>query len=117
MLEANCKSKGSRPTGKELHLEVLPLKQAALVLRASNHDLRQRLLRFVHQRGRVRVGDLYRKLRLEQSVASQHLSILRKAGFVRTEREGRFLYYSVNYERLSLVQQLAGALQDKAHKQ
>ena len=35
---------------------------------------------------------MYVKLRLEQSVASQHLAILRKAGFVRAERERESLF-------------------------
>ncbi|HMW27776.1 MAG TPA: ArsR family transcriptional regulator, partial [Ferruginibacter sp.] len=40
---------------------------------------------------------------LEQSVASQHLAILRKAGIVSTEREGKFIYYMVNYKRLDEI--------------
>ena len=40
------------------------------------------------------------KLRLEQSVASQHLAVLRKAGFVTTTRDGKFIYYSVNAGRM-----------------
>jgi DNA-binding transcriptional ArsR family regulator len=43
------------------------------------------------------------KLRLEQSVASQHLAILRRAGIVSTTRDGKFIYYSVNYQRLAEV--------------
>jgi DNA-binding transcriptional ArsR family regulator len=50
--------------------------------------------------GRMTVTEIYVKLRLEQSVASQHLAILRKAGFVKTDRDGKFIYYSVNAERL-----------------
>jgi DNA-binding transcriptional ArsR family regulator len=46
------------------------------------------------------VTEIYVKLRLEQSVASQHLAILRKAGFVNTVRDGKFIYYSVSKERL-----------------
>jgi DNA-binding transcriptional ArsR family regulator len=42
-------------------------------------------------------------MRLEQSVASQHLAILRKAGFVITERDGKFIYYTVNYKRVEQV--------------
>jgi DNA-binding transcriptional ArsR family regulator len=43
------------------------------------------------------------KLRLEQSVASQHLAILRRAGIVSTTRDGKFIHYSVNYARLAEV--------------
>ncbi|MEY3560138.1 MAG: hypothetical protein RIS12_571, partial [Bacteroidota bacterium] len=31
---------------------------------------------------------------------SQHLAVLRKAGFVKTTREGKFIYYSVNIEKV-----------------
>jgi DNA-binding transcriptional ArsR family regulator len=80
--------------------------KAAVVLRAVNHQLRQQMIRHIHQQGRMNVTDLYVKLRLEQSVASQHLAILRKAGFVVTQREGKQIFYSINYEKLKQVQAL-----------
>lgn len=105
-------NKHIKPNGEnpELYLEVLILKKAALVLRAVNHPLRQHLLKLLHQQGRMTVTELYKKLRLEQSVASQHLAILRKAGFVIPEREGKFIFYSVNYSRLMQVHQYSAAL-------
>lgn len=87
----------------ELNIEVIQLKKAALILRAINHKLRQQILKLVHQHGKMTVTEIYVKLRLEQSVASQHLAILRKAGYVNTVRDGKFIYYSVNYERLDQV--------------
>ncbi|MDB5252698.1 MAG: helix-turn-helix transcriptional regulator, partial [Flaviaesturariibacter sp.] len=73
-------------TESELKIDVLTLKKAALVLRAVNHKLRQQILKLIHQKGKITVTEIYVKLRLEQSVASQHLAILRKAGFVTTIR-------------------------------
>lgn len=90
--------------------DVLPLKKAALILRAINHPLRQQMLKLIHQHSKLCVTDLYVKLRLEQSVASQHLAILRRAGFVTTERSGKQIYYAVDYQRLQLVQNLARQL-------
>ncbi|RYD90075.1 MAG: transcriptional regulator [Sphingobacteriales bacterium] len=87
----------------ELKIDVLTLKKAALVLRAVNHKLRQQILKLIQQKGEITVTEIYVKLRLEQSVASQHLAILRKAGFVQTNRDGKFIYYSVNEERLTQV--------------
>ncbi len=84
----------------ELKIDVLQLKKAALILRAVNHKLRQQILRLVHQNGKMTVTEIYVKLRLEQSVASQHLAILRKGGFVQTVRDGKFIFYSVNNDRL-----------------
>jgi len=87
----------------DLKIDVIQLKKAALILRAVNHKLRQQIMKLIHQNGKMTVTEIYVKLRLEQSVASQHLAILRKAGFVTTVRDGKFIYYSVNYERLEQV--------------
>ncbi len=86
--------------GTDLKVDLLNVKKAALILRAVNHKLRQQILKQIDDQGKITVTELYVKLRLEQSVASQHLAILRKAGFVRTDREGKFIYYSVNAERI-----------------
>ena len=91
----------------ELKIDVMQLKKAALVLRAINHKLRQQLVKLIHQNGKMTVTEIYVKLRMEQSVASQHLAILRKAGFVNTLRDGKFVFYSVNYSRLDQVHALA----------
>jgi len=92
---------------KELKIEVLQLKKAALVLRAVNHKLRQQILKLINQKDKITVTEIYVKLRLEQSVASQHLAILRKAGFVNTLRDGKFIYYSINHNRLKDIHRFA----------
>lgn len=84
----------------DLKIEVLRIKKTALILRAINHKLRQQILKLVEEQGKITVTELYLTLRLEQSVASQHLAILRKAGFVNTSRDGKFIYYSINHDRL-----------------
>ena len=93
-------------------VDLYNLKKAAMVLRAINHKLRQQILKLIDENGKMTVTEIYVKLRLEQSVASQHLAILRKAGFVKTERDGKFIYYSVNNDRLEelnkFVQDLVG---------
>jgi DNA-binding transcriptional ArsR family regulator len=83
-----------------LKVDLLNVKKASLVLRAINHKLRQQILKLIDEQGKITVTEIYVKLRLEQSVASQHLSILRKAGFVNTERDGKFIYYTVNTQRI-----------------
>ncbi len=91
-------------------LNLLNIKKAALVLRAVNHKLRQQILKQIDEQGKMTVTELYVKLRLEQSVASQHLAILRKAGFVKTQRDGKYIYYSVNADRLKEVNSLVNNL-------
>jgi len=96
----------------EIQLDYSELRKAVLVLRAVNHKLRQRIMDLLASGETMTVTDIYIKLRLEQSVASQHLAILRRAGVVITERQGKFIYYSLNNERLEqiskLVEDLAG---------
>jgi DNA-binding transcriptional ArsR family regulator len=94
----------------ELHIEIIPIRKAALVLRAINHRLRQQILRVLHENQKMNVTSIYVKLRIEQSVASQHLAILRTAGFVIAERDQKMIYYSVNYDRLNEVQELCSKL-------
>jgi len=87
------------------------LRKAVLVLRAVNHELRQSIIELLQETDKLTVTEIYVKLRLEQSVASQHLAILRRAGVVKTSRDGKFIYYSLSPERLgeigNLVEQLA----------
>lgn len=93
----------SSHNGTKLNLNLLNIKKAALILRAVNHKLRQQILKVIDEHGKITVTELYVKLRLEQSVASQHLAILRKAGFVNTDRDGKYIYYSINSSRIEEV--------------
>ena len=98
--------------GKEsqLKIDLLNAKKAALVLRAINHKLRQQMMKIIDEQGKITITELYQKLLLEQSVASQHLAILRKAGFVKTTREGKYIYYSVNLNRVQEVNRFVSEL-------
>lgn len=91
-------------------LDYAELRKAVLVLRSVNHKLRQRIIDLLEERGQLTVTDIYVRLRLEQSVASQHLAILRRANVVRTERHGKFIYYSIDKERLDQISRLVEEL-------
>ncbi len=96
----------SRTTHPELKIDFQILRKSVLVLRAVNHKLRQEMIRLINQEGKMTVTELYVKLRLEQSVASQHLALLRRAGVVLTSRDGKYIYYSVDHERLEEIARL-----------
>ena len=89
-----------------ISIDYLNVKKASLVLRALNHKLRQQMVRMLDEKQRMTVTEIYVALRLEQSVASQHLAILRRAGIVKTERDGKFIYYHVNYPRVEQINNL-----------
>lgn len=86
------------------------IKKASLVLRALNHKLRQQVIKTIYENKRLTVTELYVKLRLEQSVASQHLAILRKAGIVSTQREGKFIFYTINFSRIEAINEFVKSL-------
>ncbi len=95
---------------KDILLDYAELRKAVLVLRAVNHKLRQRVIDLLEEGESMTVTDIYIKLRLEQSVASQHLAILRRAGVVKTQRQGKFIYYSLDKERLTQISKLVEEL-------
>jgi len=53
----------------------------------------------------MNVTEIYTSLRLEQSVASQHLAILRAPGIVTTQREGKTVWYSVDEKRIAEIEE------------
>jgi DNA-binding transcriptional ArsR family regulator len=93
-----------------LKVDLLHSKKAAMILRALNHKLRQQIVKLIDEQQKMTVTEIYVKLRLEQSVASQHLAILRRAGIVETTREGKFIFYTVDYSRLDQINQFVEQL-------
>lgn len=89
--------------GLNINIDFQQIKKAAIILRALNHTLRQQILKLLDQGRKSTVTEIYVKLRLEQSVTSQHLAILRRANLVKTHREGKFVFYSINYPRINNI--------------
>jgi DNA-binding transcriptional ArsR family regulator len=94
----------------DIKIDYQLLRKSVLVLRAVNHKLRQEIIRLIDSEGRMTVTDIYVRLRLEQSVASQHLALLRRAGVVTTERDGKFIYYSIDKQRIAEISRLLNEL-------
>ncbi len=89
--------------GVSSKLNYLDVKKAAAILRAINHKLRQSIVKLLEEKENLTVTEIYVKLRVEQSVASQHLAILRRAEFVNTSRDGKNIHYSLNHQRLEEI--------------
>ena len=95
----------------EIQFQFKDLRKIVLDLRALNHELRQKIVQLLLANGPMTVTQLYVKLRIEQSVASQHLAILRKANIVVAEREGKFIHYHIHQEQLDRITALLVGLQ------
>ena len=100
----------STPGDSSLKINYHNLKKGALVLRALNHNLRQQMIVLIESEKKITVTEIYVRMRLEQSVASQHLAILRKAGIVTTQRDGKFIYYTVNHNRIGQITEVTESL-------
>jgi len=78
------------------------LRSSMRILRALAHPLRLNIIRVIHDNdGSANVGEIFAALKIEQSVASQHLRVLRQAELVRTRRDRKFIYYTLDYERIA----------------
>lgn len=80
------------------------LTQSCEIARALAHPLRLRILEFIDDQRRTHVNRIYNSLQIEQSITSQHLRILRLAGIVHAERDGKFIHYSINYNVVEMAE-------------
>ena len=85
------------------------LDEAYYLLRASAHPLRLKLLTLIDANSSIEVKKIYNSLKIGQSTTSQHLGILLKAGVVKKERKGQNFLYSINYDKLFLVEKAVKA--------
>jgi DNA-binding transcriptional ArsR family regulator len=88
---------------KPANLNYAATKKAALILRSINHKMRQQIIAILAEKKKMAVTDIYVKLRIEQSVASQNLGMLRNQQIVVATRIGREVFYSVNNARIAKI--------------
>ena len=62
---------------------------------ALNDETRLKILRFIDKNGAVCVCDIESAFEMIQSRISRHLKILKDAGFLTVERQGRWAYYAI----------------------
>ena len=86
------------------------LEAASELLRALAHPIRLQIVEFIDQNDAINVNKIYNTLKLEQSITSQHLRVLRTTDLVSTEREGKFIHYSLNKDRIEQISRLVEEL-------
>ncbi|MEK6903470.1 MAG: metalloregulator ArsR/SmtB family transcription factor [Nanoarchaeota archaeon] len=58
------------------------------------------------RKGKKNVSEITADLNIDQTVISHDLARLKKCGFVRTEIQGKYRYYTLNKETIELLMQL-----------
>lgn len=94
----------------KIPLDYHALRNANDLMRALAHPLRLRIIELLHNCPEASVQTIYTELGIEQSVASQHLRILRQASLVQTHRQGKFVYYLPDEQRLIKAAQISEKL-------
>ncbi len=90
---------------KKLKLTPLPaLEQAAECLRILAHPHRLRIVQML-LRGRYTVGELAEACGIPSHMASEHLRLMQRCGFLANEKDGRKNFYSVSEPHLENIMQ------------
>jgi DNA-binding transcriptional ArsR family regulator len=93
-------SKTKRAAATLTSLEALG--QAAECLRTLAHPHRLRMVQML-LRGQHAVGDLAEACQIPSHMASEHLRLMQRCGFLRAEKQGRFVYYTVAEPHLAQI--------------
>jgi DNA-binding transcriptional ArsR family regulator len=78
------------------------LEQAAECLRTLAHPHRLRIVQML-LRGRYTVGELAEACEIPSHMASEHLRLMQRCGFLRSEREGRKAFYQIAEPHLANI--------------
>ena len=65
------------------------------VFKALNDPTRRQILKFLRERD-MTAGEIVEKFRISGPSISHHLDLLKQAQLVIAEKEGQFIYYSLN---------------------
>jgi DNA-binding transcriptional ArsR family regulator len=65
--------------------------------------------------GERRVGELCQEVKLAQSLISFHIKALREAGLLRSRRDGRSTWYSIDPAGIARLRELVEGLRDGDH--
>ena len=98
---------------KKPKLTPLPaLEEAAECLKILAHPHRLRIVQML-LRGRYPVGELAESCGIPSHMASEHLRLMQRCGFLNSEKEGRKAFYGIAEPHLANIMQCVEARFDK----
>jgi ArsR family transcriptional regulator, zinc-responsive transcriptional repressor len=78
------------------------LSQAAECLKTLAHPHRLRMVQLLLQ-GQYTVGELAEACEIPSHMASEHLRLMQHCGFLKSSKDGRFVYYAVTEPHLANI--------------
>lgn len=85
-----------KTANETITIDIVSLNNAKDVIRAINHPLRKEIIQLLNAKKELNMGEIQIALRMEQSVTSQQLGILRKANILTSRTSGKERYYTIN---------------------
>lgn len=89
-------------SGKNALTPLPALEQAAECLRTLAHPHRLRMIQML-LRGRYTVGELAESCEIPSHMASEHLRLMQRSGFLSVEKEGRKVFYQIAEPHLANI--------------
>ena len=83
-----------------------PDRELAALAKALGHPVRVAILRLLRRRGTCICGDIVGELPVAQATVSQHLKVLKEAGFIKGEIDGPRVCYCEDPSSLIRVEEL-----------
>ncbi|MFT5171825.1 MAG: DNA-binding transcriptional ArsR family regulator [Candidatus Marinamargulisbacteria bacterium] len=71
--------------------------------KALANEERIEIVRLLKKNKEMYAQDIEKHFYLEQSTTSHHLNMLKRAGITTSRKEGRKVYYSIDYDRFGII--------------
>lgn len=84
-------------------MELEKLETASEMLKAIAHPIRIGIVSLLNNNKKLTVTEIHESLKIEQAVASHHLSVLKNNGVLLVDRVGKNSFYYLKFQRLSQI--------------
>lgn len=86
-----------------MNVDLSKLETASETLKAIAHPIRISMVGLLDDNKELSVTEIYEALKIEQAVASHHLSILKNKDVLEVNRVGKNCFYKLKYPQLSQI--------------
>lgn len=73
------------------------------VFKALANEERVEIIKLLKDNGEMYAQDVQSNFYLEQSTTSHHLNLLKRSGIAKSRKEGRNIFYSIDYENFKSI--------------
>lgn len=88
---------------KYRNIDVQELSAIADVLKVIAHPVRLEIIELLEVHISMCVSDIQEKLNIEQSQLSHHLGKMKDRGVLKSERDGKNIFYSLSYPQITRI--------------